>query len=214
MLQKKKKKKKKEIYGISPHNSDILDYFSVVEIVQTYLTLQFHKWRWSGFLWWCQKHQSRPQRRRVSHWVCCRSPATPRNPHQQHRWQKHCNLKTGHINSQNTNQQKSRILFPMTLYYILDHFARLILVTCVLQLGSVLLHLVLRASVSDRHDHPGDIPPHSIFNRKGLLIGVLESHSCSTETNCVRKTTSPLADCLCHCVMWCETEPVLVFPPL
>lgn len=98
----------------------------------------------------------------------------------------------------------------MTLYYILDHFARLILVTCVLQLGSVLLHFVLRASVSDRHDHPGDIPPHSIFNRKGLLIGVLESHSCSTETNCVRKTTSPLADCLCHCVMWCETEPVLV----
>lgn len=60
-------------------------------------------------------------------------------------------------------------------------------VTCMLQLGGVLLHLVLRSSVCDRYHHFGDVSSHSIFKRKGLFVGVFQCHTCSTEEE--RKTT-------------------------
>lgn len=62
-------------------------------------------------------------------------------------------------------------------------------VTCVLQLGGVLLHLVLRASVGDGDHHLGNVSSHSILHGEGLLVGVFERHSCSTEGNCVRRAT-------------------------
>lgn len=74
----------------------------------------------------------------------------------------------------------------------MDRFGMLVLVTCVLQLGSALLHLILRASVSDGDDHLGHVSPHPIVKREGLVIGVLQRHSCSTEETRVRKTSLSL----------------------
>lgn len=51
-------------------------------------------------------------------------------------------------------------------------------VTCVLELGSVFLHFILRATICDCHHHLGNIPPHPVLHREGLLIGVLKCHPC------------------------------------
>lgn len=52
-------------------------------------------------------------------------------------------------------------------------------VTCLLQLGGALFHLVLRASVGDDHHQLWDVPPHPVLQGEGLFVCVLERHSCS-----------------------------------
>ena len=46
--------------------------------------------------------------------------------------------------------------------------------TGVLQLGGVLLHLVLRATVRDGDDHLGNVPSHAIVRGEHLLIHMLQ----------------------------------------
>lgn len=68
-------------------------FFRAEEEEETDRKWMFHRWRWSGFLWWCWRHQSRPPRRRVCRWVCCWFPAAPQSPHLPRPQQKRCNLK-------------------------------------------------------------------------------------------------------------------------
>lgn len=47
-----------------------------------------------------------------------------------------------------------------------------------LEPGSVFLHFILGATICNGHHHLGNIPPHPVLHREGLLICVLECHPC------------------------------------
>lgn len=51
-----------------------------------------------------------------------------------------------------------------------------------LQFFGALLDVVLGASISDHHQHLGDVPPHAAVRGEHLLIHMLQSHSCQGRT--------------------------------
>lgn len=51
--------------------------------------------------------------------------------------------------------------------------------TGLLQLFCVLLDVILGASISDHHQHLGDVPPHPCIRGEHSLVDVLQSDSCA-----------------------------------
>lgn len=86
--------------------------------------------------------------------------------------------------------------------------------TGLLQLFCVLLDVILGASISDHHQHLGDVPPHPCIRGEYSLVDVLQSDSCAK-----RMDRSVVNGSLkfSHCATRRSedlTLPIFVFPPL